>query len=252
MIQFTLELWTQVLICLNQVWRAHHPYQMFKIRTVPVELRQVIKLYLKIILYLINTFLQINFKNSESLEISTSDESLSVSPYKVFKPPQCPYRKKHKHTIPRHAKSNAISESHCHCLDCGKGFTSSFDLLHHQKFMRLENNDWVCGCCGARFAERFQFYGRSDDDEFLNEECIHCQSQFATKTELNVHIITKHFTEKLQCDIPDCSSQFKQTDHFIRHLKTTHRQLDRKLVKDLLQKVLVLVPDYDQLKYVQI
>lgn len=116
--------------------------------------------------------------------------------------------------------------------------------------MNLKNSDWVCDCCGSRFAEKYQFYGSSEEDDILNEECGHCLSQFACKNELNVHIITKHFKANLYCEIPDCSSKFRQTDHFIRHLKTTHRQLDKQLVKDLLDKVMVLVPDYEQLKYV--
>ena len=145
-----------------------------------------------------------------------------------------------------------MSDNYIQCLDCQKLFPTKNELLNHQEFGMFLNkrNEWQCECCRAEFAGKFQYHVSYVPEDDLCLHCTHCSRFFPSKTELSVHIITKHFEQKLECEMPRCESKFRHVAHYIRHLKTTHRQVNRLVVEELLVKVRELQPDYYALKYI--
>ena len=83
----------------------------------------------------------------------------------------------------------------------------------------------------------------------LSEVCETCNKGYATKIELNDHIISNHFA-RLHCEVTGCSTTFKCKKSYKAHLKTMHKKCDQVLIEDLLINLEKLMPNFQQFKYV--
>ena len=134
--------------------------------------------------------------------------------------------------------------------------------------------DWVCDCCGSRYGTKNtlrehmkihlppSFACSKCDRKFayahhlkrhagiLNEFCKICNKGYSTKESLKKHIIQKHFSSKIHCEIPNCSYKTGVKSYYKLHLEKMHRKIDQQLIKKMLHDLQKLKPDYEKLKYV--
>ena len=143
----------------------------------------------------------------------------------------------------------------------------------------MHNTDkvWICDCCGSRFGMKHVLklhmmnhlppsYSCSECDMkfvqaghlnahkklhqgILNEICKLCNKGYATKDGLSKHIIRNHFA-KFHCEVTGCSSFLSIKSNYKIHLKTVHKKDDQVFIRNLIQNLEKLKPDYQQLKYV--
>ena len=173
--------------------------------------------------------------------------------------------------------SNHSSVSLIKCTDCGNGYEHEWQLRFHMQFKHaLVENTFKCDHCGAQFITKFSLiehilshlpsisctichktFEMVNDlikhlkihREIKNKECSHCDESFLTKTHLHYHILFKHFT-KIHCEFEQCSFKSGCKVSYEKHLMKMHMNADKVKLKEILEKVQKLKPDYQMLKYV--
>ena len=136
--------------------------------------------------------------------------------------------------------------SHC-CEICEKTFLTKVGLRNHMKFTHTNVGEKIqCDQCKAKFKHKKYFNAHMLNVHGLDQkkedywqdipkrffECNDYKSKFARKSDLTVHIKSKHKTQdRIKCD--QCSAEFKYSKNLNRH----------KLEKHMAQKYKCKCPD---------
>ena len=136
------------------------------------------------------------------------------------------------------------------CTECGKVFSTKFNLSRHVLEHSSSNPTHVCCKCGKAFKrkEHLRQHMRNRHEEkvchlctellflddfiqFVSEccwlqvyKCSLCDEQFPLKEQLSQHRKTSHLPERTHvCD--DCGKTFSRATSLRRHVKRTHSSL---------------------------
>ena len=163
------------------------------------------------------------------------------------------------------------------CSDCGNGYEHEWQLRFHMQFKHGSVDDnYECDHCAAQFVTKFSLIEHIRSHlpiisctichktfemvndlikhltihrEIKNVECSHCDKSFLTKTHLRYHIVGKHFVI-MNCEFEHCSFKSGCKVNYEKHIMKMHMNADKVKLKELLERVQKLKPDYNHLKYV--
>jgi len=112
------------------------------------------------------------------------------------------------------------------CIECGKGFTTKFNLDQHgtvhSKVKAFKCPVEGCDKAFTRNSELTQHKKAAHDGVYY--ECEECGRRFGQKHNMMNHFRTVHLKEKnFKC--PTCGVKFAMKQHLTRHIRTVHDQI---------------------------
>jgi len=67
-------------------------------------------------------------------------------------------------------------------------------------------------------------YSKKDDGTFTNMECQLCDFRETTVSEMDGHVRTIHFPDRLKCTFPVCFKYFKEEEKLELHFEEQHAE----------------------------
>ena len=81
------------------------------------------------------------------------------------------------------------------------------------------------------------------------KKCPHCPKKLSSRFISN-HIVHNHFKKKnIKCGIKNCESKFTTKNHYMRHIKKVHGNLEKNQFDNLMKNASKLKPNYQKLAY---
>jgi uncharacterized Zn-finger protein len=129
------------------------------------------------------------------------------------------------------------------CDICSNSFVTDFQLKRHMKEIHIEGS-LPCEFegCSKKFhkASKLKRHMRSHTKE-KPYICDKCSNAYTHASHLYRHQEAVHLGIVYPCGVPGCQTNFRRRDDYRTHLKKSHQGLDKKGIRDHVQRAIKIV-----------